>query len=191
MQDEYIYRFDPTEELRKKFIGDCHRGPRHIPGKRWVYGHELLDERLAALPSNHSIYRICFWTKLEFCLSEIERTADSWPVPRTVSRCKKSEVLSKGFTESEDDGLRGKAYLYWIEEKLDSNNETLSNAVIPFSEFEASVDGEWIPLMDFLKSKSLDLKPQSVSAAVSASGEEVRQGTIKRPGVLDWFKQLL
>lgn len=149
MQDPYIYRHDKTHKL-KAFLGDCHRAPRWRGGPD-SYPHNLLGNRLNLLSSTQGIYRICFWTDLNLALKEVHCYPQPWANTHTIARCRKSDVMTKGFTDSWDDGLPlGQAHLFWIEENLSSHNEDISTAAIPFGAFEAYVNGNWIPLADHI-----------------------------------------
>lgn len=66
-------------------------------------------------------------------------------------RAAEADLPAAGFTDSWDDGFNlGVAHLFWIEESLGEENNTLSTASVPFERFEALVDQKWIPLATHL-----------------------------------------
>jgi len=143
--NEYIYRNDYTAKLRA-IPDDCFRA-RRWHGDSNSYPHDLLRSQLDQLDDDQSIYRICFWTTLDLALKD----RGKYEPGTTLVRCLKSEVDTAGFNASWDDGLDPEeAYLFWITEGLAEGNLAFSNASIPFSRFEALVDGEWVPFSNHI-----------------------------------------
>lgn len=148
MDNEYIYRLDYTEKL-KTFPDRCHRAPRWYGGEN-SFPHELLTRRLSQLNSSQAIYRICFFST-QAKAEEARLTYRDEGTTTTLARCRKSDLLTVGFTDSWDDGFNpGVAHLFWIEEDLADENCALSTAAIPFERFEALIDGHWMPLASHL-----------------------------------------
>jgi hypothetical protein len=78
----------------------------------------------------------------------------------TLARCRKADFPAAGFTDSWDDGFNlGVAHLFWVEESLAEENNTLSTASVPFERFEALVDQKWIPLATHLAPAPRDVPP--------------------------------
>lgn len=150
MTKQYIYRYDDTGNLRA-IQDNCHRA-RRWDGSPTSYPHKLLRARIAKLSNTQAIYRICFWVNLQDVIDETDKLKRVTPDKLiTLTRCSISDVLSESFQSSWDDGFKeGKAYLFWKEEDLENSNSSFSKASIPFSKFEALVDGSWLPLSSHL-----------------------------------------
>jgi hypothetical protein len=159
MDDEYIYRLDYTSKL-KAFPDGCHRAPRWHGGPK-SFPHRLLRSQLAQLSSSQAIYRICFFSTLVKA-QQTRLTYEEHGKTTTLARCRKTDVLAAGFTDSWDDGFApGDAHLFWIVENVTDDNCSLSVASIPFERFEALVDGRWKPLAAHLAPLSAPPPPQA------------------------------
>ncbi|WKC36738.1 hypothetical protein QYM18_20115 [Ectopseudomonas chengduensis] len=159
MTSEYIYRLDYTAKL-KTFPDRCHRAPRWI-GDMYSYPHKLLRSRLDQLNNSQAIYRICFFTT-QAKAEEVRLSYKDGGKTTTLARCRKADLPAAGFTDSWDDGFNlGVAHLFWIEESLGEENNTLSTASVPFERFEALVDQKWIPLATHLAPAPRAVPPEA------------------------------
>ncbi|MCF5648814.1 hypothetical protein KHW15_00965 [Pseudomonas syringae] len=174
MTQDYVYRIDYTANLRA-IPDNCHRARRWDGGPK-SYPHKELRSQLNQSSDAQAIYRICFWAKLADAIKD----RANYDGHTTLARCLKADVMAAGFSQSWDDGLNpGQAYLFWIVEQLHESNHAFSQASIPFSSFEAVVDGTWLPLSTHL----------SPPAQVVPKRHEVEE--VVKPGLLDRIKGAL
>jgi hypothetical protein len=151
--DDYIYRVDTAKSLLA--IRDrCFRA-RRWTDEQHSFPHQHLKQLAKSLSPTQRLFRICFFTSL----SKAKKSREDdfkWFGNSHLLRCKKSMVISAGFTESWDDGFEiGDAYLFWsIEEVIEELTEFSSRSV-GFDAFDVLQGESWFPLTDPFNSNAL------------------------------------
>lgn len=152
---EYIYRIDTASNF--SLIKD-----NTFRARRWFlnesFPHNLLKEEYSKMSPNQGIYRICFFTCESHAALSLNYDFTGIHGDKIFLRCQKSAVINAGFEESWDDGFQsGDAYLFWIKELVEKNNERFSIACIPLSAFEVFDDGGWIEFEKYNKKISFEI----------------------------------
>lgn len=108
--------------------------------RRWntaSYPHEILKEKYKSLQIDEGIYRICFWTTKELAINSRDNDFKWLSKENYIHKCSAKLLIDQGFHQENDCGVTsGEAYLFWIIEKLDGNNEKFSNKGISLSNLE-------------------------------------------------------
>ena len=158
---DYVYRID-----RKKYlfnITDNLFRARLWKNRQSDFPHKNLRAAFKTRPSDRDVYRICFWGSMSKAEQSLERDYGHWG-DGIITRFLKEDVLAQGFEETWDDGFaEGDAYLFW---KYDSSGDdpSLSYTGLKIERADALVDGNWVPLSEFLISNAVASPPVPASS---------------------------
>lgn len=125
------YRIDPVAKLNEIRDGVF----RAVRFKRGGYPHRFLLSKIDECGSDYGVYRICFYSNMDYTRYSLETDFRSQG-PSIVQSVCIDDVLVAGFNQSWDDGFNaGQAYMFWVVERLDGLNEKFSRAGISLSRF--------------------------------------------------------